>query len=764
MKYRDLYTLSLQSEKRKKIEIRPKNGSESYEKNQKWVKTLDKGMKSAILNKSATAQKQLEKKTEKDDRMKNSGIDRVLEPKGSLAVTAWKVDNDKTLRAKELRIAVDMISMERDSLLQICSISEYDEDKIKEKIFKIVRERGKLQNPYTESGGLFSGIVEEISEDLTDCGLKPGDRVVSLTTMTALPFYLESIRSIDYEYGLLHCTGYAICFEATVLREINQFDGGQIKTLLRALDEEGSFYGISSQLAEMQADNGVIIGNSLVEIILYARMLKQCNPDMTISCLFESSRGGSVQAEQHALLEAIGSLVSELWFLPMNLPVETARSVQEAQKGRNVDVVINLEEIKGCESVAALIVRPGGLVCHTNIGNAYSKGMLIADSLGKEVINYALDGIYANTFDYALQLVRETEKVFRNLDEFYSKTHINSIKKRKASMIKEERTQMAAKQIDGFLYMSSVTEDMVEEVLNVAQYDCNVIIQGETGVGKEKVFDLIQQNSPRRSQPCVKINCATIQENLAESEFFGYEKGSFTGASTSGKEGYFEIANNGTLFLDEIGSLPLVMQSKLLRVLQENSFYRVGGTTPKNVNVRVICANNIPLRKLVDEGKFREDLYYRLNICSIDVPPLRQRPEDIDCLAGAFIRHYSQRYGIQKTFTAEAFQKLEEYHWPGNVRELENTVHRLYISERSQKIDADAVDELLNVNVYDESMIDLKKEFRREESIDFTKIMEEQEKKLIAYALKKEGTTRKAAEFLNIPQTTLARKKIKHQL
>ncbi len=696
--------------------------------------------------------------------MKNSGTDRALEPKGSLTVTAWKIDNDRTLRTKELRIAVDQISIERDSLLQICSICEYDEEKIKEKIFKIVRERGKLQNPYTESGGLFSGIVEEIGEGLTDCGFKPGDRVISLTTMAALPLYLESIQSIDYEYGLLRCSGYVICFEATVLKEINQFEPNQIKTLLRALDEEGSFYGISTELAGMRADNGIIIGNSLVEIVLYARMLKKRNPEMTVTCLFESSRGGSVQTEKAALLEAIGSLVSDAMFLPMSLPVETAKRVQEAQHGRDVDVVINLEEIKGCESVAALIVRPGGLVCHTNIGNAYSQSMLIADSLGKEVINYALDGIYANTFEYALQLVSETENVFRSLDAFYHKINIDHIKKRKASLVKTERTQTAAKQIDGFLYLSPVTENMVEEVLNVAQYDCNLIIQGETGVGKEKVFDLIQQNSPRRSQPCVKINCATIQENLAESEFFGYEKGSFTGASTTGKEGYFEIANNGTLFLDEIGSLPLVMQSKLLRVLQENSFYRVGGTTPKNVDVRVICANNIPLRKLVNEGKFREDLYYRLNICCINVPPLRERPEDIDCLANAFIRHYSQKYGIEKTFTTEAYRKLEEYHWPGNVRELENTAHRLYISERTQQIDADAVDELLNVNVYNESMIDLKKEFRRGDSIDFNKIMDEQEKKLIAYALKKEGTTRRAAEFLNIPQTTLARKKIKHQL
>ena len=697
--------------------------------------------------------------------MKYSGTRRALEPKGSLTVTAWKVDNRKELQSRELRVAIDYISMERDSLLQICSICEYDEEKIKEKIYKIIGERGKLHNPYTESGGLFSGIVEEIAGDFHgERVLKPGDRVVSMTTLTALPCYLESIERIDYEYGLLRCKGYAICFETTLLREINQFEPRQIKHLLRALDEEGNFWGISEMLTSMQADNCVIIGNSLVEIILYARMLKNRNPDVIITCLFESSRGGSLQAEETALLAAIGGLVSHIMFLPMNLPLETAHRVFEAQQYKPVDVVINLEEIKGCESVAALLVRSGGLVCHTNIGNAYSKGMLIADSLGKEVINYALDGVCAHTFDYAMQLVVSTQAVFANLDAFYAETRVNHIKTRKASIVKEERTQMAAKQIDGFLYMSPATEQMVEEVLNVAQYDCNVIIQGETGVGKEKVFDLLQQNSPRRSQPCIKINCATIQENLAESEFFGYEKGSFTGAAASGKEGYFEIANNGTLFLDEIGSLPLAMQSKLLRVLQENSFYRVGGTTPKNVNVRVICANNIPLQKLLSEDKFREDLYYRLNICCINVPPLRERPEDIACLAAAFIDHYSLKYGMQKTFTPEAYQKLEEYHWPGNVRELENTVHRLYISERERQIGEDAVDELLNVNVYNESMIDLKREVRREESLDFNKIMDEQEKKLIAYALKKEGTTRKAAEFLNIPQTTLARKKLKHQL
>ncbi len=148
----------------------------------------------------------------------------------------------------------------------------------------------------------------------------------------------------------------------------------------------------------------------------------------------------------------------------------------------------------------------------------------------------------------------------------------------------------------------------------------------------------------------MKINCATIQENLAESEFFGYEAGAFTGAQATGKKGYFELANGGILFLDEVGALSLNLQSKLLRVLQENQFYRVGGTVPVNINVRVICANNVPLRQLVEQGRFREDLYYRLNICTITVPPLRDRKEDIVALAAAFLENYCNRYGTDKEF------------------------------------------------------------------------------------------------------------------
>ena len=323
--------------------------------------------------------------------------------------------------------------------------------------------------------------------------------------------------------------------------------------------------------------------------------------------------------------------------------------------------------------------------------------------------------------------------------------------------------QLVSKESGMFWGDSNAMQQLRMLIEKVAKTDANLLITGENGTGKEMLAREIHLLSPRKDEAMVPVDMGAITETLFESELFGHVKGAFTDARTD-RPGKFEVANNGSLFLDEIGNLSYHLQAKLLTALQRRSIVRVGSNTPIPINIRLICATNRDLQEMVQKEQFREDLLYRINTIHVEIPPLRERPEDIECLAAAFIDHYSLKYGIQKTFTPEAYQKLEEYHWPGNVRELENTVHRLYISERERQIGEDAVDELLNVNVYNESMIDLKREVRREESLDFNKIMDEQEKKLIAYALKKEGTTRKAAEFLNIPQTTLARKKIKHQL
>lgn len=692
--------------------------------------------------------------------MKNFGLNRVIEPAGSLPVTAWKLDNDPELKKGEIRIRLSGIVLERENFFQLCSVCDNDDEKIRERIIKIVKERGKFHNPYTESSALFIGTIEETSPGFDLGKLKLGDDVICLTPMAGLPASIDEIGEIDVNYGRIRCTGYAICFETVQMVKIDEPYAMSTIHLVRALEEEGSIYGISCELKPRKINKAAIIGSNIAEAIYYSQMVKDSNDSpVTVKFVIDGAYFAGITREDLKII--FGPLVDGIYFVDLSKPMEAVKKIMSMEEENGFDAVINLENIKGCESVASLISKDNGLVCYTSMNNRYCHGLLVVDCLGKDITHYGLDGYSSNAYEFALTIVEQTEPALRRLDAFYAGKKKRPQKVRTAF---KERTQAAARQIDGFIYKSRVTAEMVEEVLNVAQYDCNVIIQGETGVGKEKVFNLIHQNSSRKDKPCVKINCATISENLAESEFFGYEKGSFTGAQAGGKEGYFELANNGMLFLDEIGSLSLGMQSKLLRVLQESTYYRVGGTKPKHVNVRVICANNIPLKKLVEEGHFREDLYYRLNICLINVPPLRFRKEDISCLAEAFLKNYSEKYGVEKEFSEDAYRQLEEYHWPGNVRELENTVHRLYIAEKDDVIDGYAVDELINRNMLGEIVLDMRKEMNGVERIDFNQLMDEQEKKIIAYALKKKGTTRKAAEFLGIPQTTLARKKLKHDL
>ncbi len=218
--------------------------------------------------------------------------------------------------------------------------------------------------------------------------------------------------------------------------------------------------------------------------------------------------------------------------------------------------------------------------------------------------------------------------------------------------------------------------DVYEQISQVADSNTNVLIRGESGTGKELVAHAIHYNSPRSPRPFIKVNCAALPESLIEAELFGHEKGAFTGAISS-KKGRFEMAEGGTLFLDEIGDLSPAMQVKLLRVLQEREFERVGGMETIKVNVRLIAATNVDLERAVIDGRFRSDLYYRLNVFSIYLPPLRERKTDILLLAEHFLDKYSKQNGNQiKRISTSAIDMLMSYHWPGNVRELENVIER----------------------------------------------------------------------------------------
>ena len=219
-------------------------------------------------------------------------------------------------------------------------------------------------------------------------------------------------------------------------------------------------------------------------------------------------------------------------------------------------------------------------------------------------------------------------------------------------------------------------QEIFATIERVAPTRATVLLAGESGVGKDMIARAIHQHSPRAGRPFVKINCTALPENLMESELFGYEKGAFTGANAT-KPGKFEQADTGTVFLDEIGDVPASVQVKLLRILQEREFERLGSNKTRHIDVRVLAATNVDLREALEQGTFREDLYYRLNVLPIDIPPLRERKEDIPFLADHFVKKFAGDVGGRiESISEAAVQKLMQYHWPGNVRELENVIER----------------------------------------------------------------------------------------
>jgi len=302
---------------------------------------------------------------------------------------------------------------------------------------------------------------------------------------------------------------------------------------------------------------------------------------------------------------------------------------------------------------------------------------------------------------------------------------------------------------ENILGRSSKMLDLYKMLEKVSPTKTNILITGESGTGKELVAKAIHYNSPRKEKPFVTLNCGAIPESLIESELFGHMKGAFTDAIAT-KKGLFEIADEGTIFLDEISELPLMMQVKLLRVLQDREFKRVGGTEDVRVDVRIISATNIDLEEAVREKRFREDLFYRLNVIQIKLPPLRERREDIPLLAMHFLKKYSEELNKNiSVISPEALHILLNYDYPGNVRELQNIIERAVALESSQDLTAQNLSSYLSEQLpMKKGLIDLE---IPNEGIDLEKIVEDLEKNLLLKALgKTKGIKKRAAELLHI--------------
>ncbi len=346
---------------------------------------------------------------------------------------------------------------------------------------------------------------------------------------------------------------------------------------------------------------------------------------------------------------------------------------------------------------------------------------------GYGTIEMAIEAFRKGANDFILKPFKEEEIIFR----------IEKALERKIPLYgnKVEET---------FVGESEKIKEVRSLIYKASKFDSPVLIYGESGVGKEVVARLIHNLSRRNKNPFVAINCASIPETLLESELFGYKKGAFTGAYET-KRGLLEIANGGTVFFDEICDLPLSLQAKLLRAIETHSFIPIGSTKEEKVDIRIISATNKDLKKLTQEGKFREDLYYRLNVFPIYIPPLRERKEDIEVLIKHFLKIYSKKLNRKYEIKEEALEILKNYRWPGNVRELENLIERLVILSENGTIDEKIIPEEIKM---EKEYFDLKKM----EYNFLKKVIEEFD-----------GDIKKAAEKLGIHPSTIYRKLKKYK-
>jgi len=325
------------------------------------------------------------------------------------------------------------------------------------------------------------------------------------------------------------------------------------------------------------------------------------------------------------------------------------------------------------------------------------------------------------------------------------------------------------KKVKTLVAESPAMKELVALAEQVARVDTTILITGETGTGKEVLAHFIHAHSGRRDKPMVEINCAALPENLLEAELFGYERGAFTGALNTGKPGMVEQANGGTLFLDEINSLPLALQGKLLRVLESHKSKRLGAVKEQKIDFRLLAAANQDLKAMVAAGSFRADLYYRLNVVPMELPPLRKRREDIVPLALFFLEMFCQKYGRMKAFHRSVLDRMLAYDWPGNVRELRNVVERLLITSAVGVLEIGHVpDNLLGEQAEpsqppEDYPASWESFYQYDpENFSLKKYMELCEKRVIADAVKRYGSSYKAAAFLKMDQSSIVRKRHKY--
>jgi len=444
-----------------------------------------------------------------------------------------------------------------------------------------------------------------------------------------------------------------------------------------------------------------------------------------------------------------------------------------------------LMELLNCIEVGVFITDEDGRTIFANDTSCTAGGLKRDEIIGKTVYELVASGYIENSITVKVLHSGEREEMIQNLGdggqvyvtgipyknengktELVITTERDITETIRLQELLGQRTEKYETELEylkkqnitmwgNLIAEDDVSKQLAAYALKIAKLDNTVLLTGESGTGKEVYANFLYENGDRVGKPFIKINCATIPESLIESELFGYEEGTFTGANKGGKAGIFEMANHGTLFLDEIGELPMHLQPKLLRVLQEKEIMRIGGNKTIPLDIRLITATNRDLKKQIEEGNFREDLYYRLNVMPIEIPPLRGRKKDIQKLTEYFLNVFNKEYYQNKLINPEAMRILQDGKWRGNVRELENLIERLVITAEKSMITESDVGSLIG-ETYGE--VD------RYEGRTYRELMDEFEKTMLETVLTKYGKASVVSRELEIDKATLHRRLKKYDL